>query len=114
MEPTSRNFFALALQEAMYEIGSGQQQLIADRAGLNTAYISKLRHGKINATVDNLESVAVALGRNYPDMLARGFRLWRERFGEAQAGPGPDEDEVRRLRGELAELTRRVERLEAG
>jgi hypothetical protein len=138
MEPNSKNYFALALQERMAELGHGKAKVVAIDAGVDPGTLTKLKYGQVNAGVEKLDAVAMALDSDYVDMIVRGREIWLARFGGAEvgekearySGDAPPEfggmlaklrtDEVdllvtlARALGDLAELRERVKRLEGG
>jgi transcriptional regulator with XRE-family HTH domain len=49
------------------------QEKLAERAGITYQYLSAVENGKENFTVGILESVSIALGLQFPDLIVRAF-----------------------------------------
>ena len=54
---------------ARNEIGISQEEL-ADQCELHRTYIGSVERGERNISVDNMEVIAIALGRKLVDLLA--------------------------------------------
>jgi transcriptional regulator with XRE-family HTH domain len=50
-------------------IGDANQAEVADRAGIDQGYVSKLMHGKANTTLDTIDKLAGALGVDSSDLM---------------------------------------------
>jgi transcriptional regulator with XRE-family HTH domain len=68
--PTARQRFAARVREERLSKGFSQEAL-AEAADLHRTYISSIERCERNVTVDNMERIAIALGVDISDLLAR-------------------------------------------
>lgn len=57
------------MRKARHEIGISQEEF-ADQCGLHRTYIGSVERGERNISVDNMETIAIALGQKLMDLLA--------------------------------------------
>lgn len=57
------------MRKARNEIGISQEEF-ADQCGLHRTYIGSVERGERNISVDNMETIAIALGQKLMDLLA--------------------------------------------
>ena len=62
--------FAANLRATRKQKGLSQEEL-ADMAGLHRTYVGSVERGERNVSIDNVERLAVALGLDVVDLLAR-------------------------------------------
>jgi transcriptional regulator with XRE-family HTH domain len=97
---------ARVVNDQMAERGMTQRDL-AERSGVSVATLRKIQGGgEQQRTRATLASISRALG--FPD-----DHLWRVSQGASDPGQAWSDDELSTLRVGLADLTRRVEALEA-
>lgn len=60
--------FANGLREARRRAGLSQEAL-AELAGLHRTYVGSVERGERNVSIDNMERLAAALGRDIIDLL---------------------------------------------
>ncbi|MFZ5540880.1 MAG: helix-turn-helix transcriptional regulator [Pseudomonadota bacterium] len=60
--------FANGLREARRRAGLSQEAL-AELAGLHRTYVGSIERGERNVSIDNMERLAAALGRDIIDLL---------------------------------------------
>jgi transcriptional regulator with XRE-family HTH domain len=68
---TARARFALNLRSARLARGFSQEELAA-RAGLHRNYIGSVERNEKNISIDNMERLAIVLGVDVVDLLAKG------------------------------------------
>jgi transcriptional regulator with XRE-family HTH domain len=68
-QTSARLRFAANMRKARNEIGISQEAF-ADQCGLHRTYIGSVERGERNISVDNMETIAIALGQNLMDLLA--------------------------------------------
>lgn len=68
--PTARERFAAGVREERLSKGLSQEAL-AEAADLHRTYISSIERCERNVTVDNMERIAIALGVDITELLAR-------------------------------------------
>ncbi|MGA2672526.1 MAG: helix-turn-helix transcriptional regulator [Terracidiphilus sp.] len=68
---TARARFALNLRSARLARGFSQEELAA-RAGLHRNYIGSVERNEKNISIDNMERLAIILGVDVVDLLAKG------------------------------------------
>lgn len=61
--------FAKNLRKARLALGISQEEL-ADRADLHRTYIGSVERGERNITIDNMEKLSKAVGKNVIELLA--------------------------------------------
>ncbi len=98
---------ARVIDERMAERGMTQREL-AERSGVSTATLRAIKHGGSRRLPTTLAAISRALG--LPD-----DQLRRTAFGDdtAAADDGPQQGAVAELRGQVADLGRRVEAIES-
>ena len=97
---------ARVVNDQMAERGMTQRDL-AERSGVSVATLRKIQGGgEQQRTRATLANISRALG--FPD-----DHLWRVSQGASDSGQAWGDDELSTLRVDLADLTRRVEALEA-
>jgi transcriptional regulator with XRE-family HTH domain len=67
---TARSRFAVNLRSARLAHGFSQEELAA-RAGLHRNYIGSVERNEKNISIDNMERLAIVLGVDVLDLLAR-------------------------------------------
>jgi transcriptional regulator with XRE-family HTH domain len=67
---TARARFAVNLRSARLAHGFSQEELAA-RAGLHRNYIGSVERNEKNISIDSMERLAIALGVDVVDLLAR-------------------------------------------
>jgi transcriptional regulator with XRE-family HTH domain len=68
---TARARFAVNLRSARLANGFSQEELAA-RAGLHRNYIGSVERNEKNISIDSMERLAIVLGVDVVDLLARG------------------------------------------
>lgn len=68
---TARARFAVNLRSARLALGISQEELAA-RAGLHRNYIGSVERNEKNISIDSMERLAIVLGVDVVDLLARG------------------------------------------
>lgn len=68
----ARQIFAGNLRKIRLAKGLSQEYL-AELAGLHRTYIGSVERGERNISIDNMERVASALGRDLRDLLTEGI-----------------------------------------
>jgi len=68
-QTSARLKFAANMRKARNEIGISQEAF-ADQCGLHRTYIGSVERGERNISVDNMETIAIALGQKLMDLLA--------------------------------------------
>jgi transcriptional regulator with XRE-family HTH domain len=68
-QTSARLRFATNMRKARNEIGISQEAF-ADQCGLHRTYIGSVERGERNISVDNMETIAIALGQKLMDLLA--------------------------------------------
>ncbi len=67
---SARQRFARNLRSRRAELGLSQE-VLADEAGLHRTYIGSVERGERNVSIDNMERLALALGADITDLLAK-------------------------------------------
>lgn len=66
--PRARLLFARNLREARLACGYSQE-VLAERAELHRTYVGSVERGERNVSIDNMERLAKAVGRELRDLL---------------------------------------------
>jgi transcriptional regulator with XRE-family HTH domain len=65
---SARQVFASKLRQARLARGLSQEAL-AERAGLHRTYVGAVERGERNVSIDNMDRLAVAVGRQLYELL---------------------------------------------
>jgi transcriptional regulator with XRE-family HTH domain len=69
-KPSARQVFAENLRRYRKDAGLSQEALAA-KAGIHRTYVGAVERAERNISIDNMERLAIALGRPISDLLAR-------------------------------------------
>ena len=64
----ARQIFGINLRRHREELRLSQEDL-AEKADLHRTYIGSVERGERNVSIDNMERLAIAVGRTIPDLL---------------------------------------------
>ncbi|WP_212786926.1 helix-turn-helix domain-containing protein [Ferrigenium kumadai] len=79
--PSARMIFARNMKAGRQALGLSQEEL-ADRCGLHRTYIGSVERGERNISVDNMERIALVLGKTLSSILEASEETRPSRSGQ--------------------------------